>query len=115
MRTKLKNYLALLLVLFAQLSFAQQRTVSGTVTDNNGLPLPGVSIVVKGNATGTQTDLNGTYSIQAAPTDVLVYSFVGMLPKEMPATTTTVNAVLVEDAIVLEGVVVTAFGIKRNP
>src|SRR5690606_30975997 len=110
MRTKLKNYLALLLVLIAQVGFAQQRVVTGTVTDNSGFPLPGVTVVIKGNTMGTQTDMDGKFNIQAAPSDVLVFTFVGMAAREIPATNTTVNVVLTEDATMLESVVVTAFG-----
>lgn len=115
MRTKLKNYLALLLVLMAQVGFAQQRAVTGTVMDNSGFPLPGVTVVIKGNTLGTQTDMDGKFSIQAAVSDVLVFTFVGMTTREIPATNTTMNVVLAEDAMMLESVVVTAFGIKRNP
>lgn len=115
MRTKLKNYLALLLVLIAQVGLAQQRVVTGTVTDNTGFPLPGVTVVIKGNTMGTQTDMDGKFNIQAAPTDVLVFTFVGMTTREMPASSTTMNVTLTEDAMMLESVVVTAFGIKRNP
>lgn len=112
---RLTTYLALLFVLFALPGFAQQRTVTGTVTDSGNLPLPGASVVIKGTTNGTQTDMDGKFTISAAPTDVLVFSFIGMQNKEVPATSTTVNVTLTDSAVQLEGVVVTAFGIKRNP
>lgn len=115
MKSKLTNYLALLLVLIAQLSFAQERSVKGTVTDNSGLPLPGVSILVKGTSTGTQTDFDGKFTISASPSQTLVFSYVGMKTQEVKASTTTLTVKLADDAVELEGVVVTAFGIKRNP
>ncbi len=115
MKPRLTNYLALLFVLFVQIAFAQERTVTGTVSDNNGLPLPGVSILVKGTQTGTQTDFDGKFSIKAAPTQVLVISFIGMKTQEITASSTTLSVKLLDDAVELEGVVVTAFGIKRNP
>lgn len=115
MKSKLTNYLALLLVLIAQISFAQERTVTGTVTDNAGFPLPGVSILVKGTSKGTQTDFDGKFSIVASPTQVLIISYVGMKPQEVLAASTSLTVKLADDAVELEGVVITAFGIKRKP
>ena len=115
MKSKLTNYLALLLVLIAQLSFAQERSVTGTVTDNSGFPLPGVSILVKGTSTGTQSDFDGKFTISATPSQILVLSYVGMKTQEVKASSTTLTIKLADDAVELEGVVVTAFGIKRNP
>ncbi len=115
MKPRLTNYLALFFVLFVQLSFAQERTVTGTVSDNNGLPLPGVSVLIKGTQTGTQTDFDGKFSVKATPTQVLVISFIGMKTQEVTASKTTLTVKMLDDAVELEGVVVTAFGIKRNP
>lgn len=114
MKTKLRVLLTLAMALIMQISFAQQRTVTGTVVDEAGLPLPGVTILIKGMATGSQTDFDGKYSIQAAPTDILVFSFIGMQRREIPATTETINVTLQEEATMLEGVVVTAVGIRRE-
>ena len=106
----------LLLVLVAQISFAQERVVSGVVSDNAGLPLPGVSVLVKGTQNGTQTDFDGKYSIKATPSQVLVFSFIGMKTQEAKAGSAKINVKLESTAVELEGVVVTtAFGIKRNP
>ena len=66
MRTKFSGILTLILVLVVQLTFAQEKTISGTVTDNTGLPLPGVNIIIKGTTNGTQSDFDGNYSLQAA-------------------------------------------------
>lgn len=115
MKTKLRVLLTLLTALMMQISFAQQRTVSGTVKDDGGFPIPGVNVVVKGTTNGTQTDIDGKFNIQAAPTDVLVFSYIGMKTREMPAISSTLNISLSDEATQLEGVVVTAFGIKRNP
>ncbi|MDI1257307.1 MAG: SusC/RagA family TonB-linked outer membrane protein [Flavobacterium sp.] len=111
---KLTNYLALLFVLFVQLSFAQGRTVTGTVSDNSGLPLPGVTVSIKGTQNGTATDFDGKFSITATPTETLVFSFVGMKTQEVKATTATLTVKMLDDALELEGVVVTALGIKRE-
>ncbi len=51
--------------------------ISGTVTDQNSLPLPGVNVLIKGTTTGTQTDFDGNYSIEANASDVLVFSYIG--------------------------------------
>lgn len=64
MKTKLKWVVTLLLALVVQISFAQEKTVSGTVSDSSG-SLPGVSVLVKGTKTGTETDFNGKYTIKA--------------------------------------------------
>lgn len=114
MKAKLNVMLTLLAALMMQITFAQERTVSGTVVDDAGLPIPGVNVVIKGTTTGTQTDFDGKYQIQAAPTQVLVFSFVGMGTKEMPATSTSINVTLAMAATELEGVIVTAVGIRRE-
>ncbi len=114
MKFKLTNYLALLLVLFTQITFAQERTVTGTVTDISGLPLPGVSILLKGTSTGTQTDFDGKFSISASPTQFLVFSYVGMKEQEILASSAKLTIKLADDAVQLEGVVITALGIKRE-
>lgn len=114
MKTKLHVLLTLLFALTMQISFAQERTVSGTVTDQAGMPIPGVSILVKGTTTGTQTDFDGKFQIQATPEQTLVFSYIGMGTREMPASATTVNVTLEDQATELEGVVVTAVGIRRE-
>ena len=69
MKTKLKWVVTLLLALVVQISFAQEKTVSGTVSDSSG-SLPGVSVLVKGTKTGTETDFNGKYTIKAKTGDI---------------------------------------------
>ncbi|BFM42372.1 SusC/RagA family TonB-linked outer membrane protein [Flavobacterium sp. CFS9] len=116
MKLKFNGLLVLLLVLVAQLTFAQERAVSGTVSDNTGMPLPGVSVLIKGTKTGTQTDFDGKYSIKASSNQVLVFSYIGMKTQEVAATSSAINVKLLDGAAQqLESVVVTAFGIKRNP
>jgi hypothetical protein len=77
MRSKFKWILTLLIALSMQFSFAQQKTVSGVVSDSSG-PVPGVNVVVKGTKSGVQTNMDGRYSIKAKTGDDLVFSFVGM-------------------------------------
>lgn len=114
MKPKFNGFLVLLLVLFAQLTFAQERAVSGIVTDDAGMPLPGVSVLVKGTKTGTQTDFDGKYSIKATTSQVLVFSYIGMKSQEITASSSQINAKLSGDAQQLEGVVVTALGLSRE-
>ena len=72
-----KILIASLLLLFAQVSLAQKRTITGTVTDSSGTPLEGVSIKLKSKTGGMTTSRDGTFSIQAEPSDVLLISSVG--------------------------------------
>ena len=98
-----------------QLTFAQDKTITGNVTDDTGLPLPGVNIIVKGTATGTQSDFDGNYSIGASVGQTLVYSYVGFTQQEIAVTasTSTVNVQMVPGTE-LEEVLVVAQGIKRE-
>ena len=98
-----------------QISFAQERVVSGIVSDNAGLPLPGVSVLIKGTKSGTQTDFDGKYSIKATPSQTLIFSYIGMKNQEITATSAKINVKLSSSTVELEGVVVTALGIKRKP
>jgi TonB-linked SusC/RagA family outer membrane protein len=114
MKTRLRVLLTLLMALMMQISFAQQRSVSGTVTDEGGFPIPGVNVLIKGTATGTQTDIDGKFTLQAAPTDVLLFTYVGMQSKEVSASSTSLSVKMADTATELQGVVVTAAGIKRE-
>ena len=79
MRKKFYTYLSVVLMLMLSAGFvqAQDVQVSGTVLDETGVPLPGVSILLKGTTRGTTTDLDGKYSIAAPSSGVLVFSFIG--------------------------------------
>ncbi len=101
-------------ILSSQLFFAQERTVSGTVLDNAGMPLPGASVLVKGTKSGTQTDMDGKYSIKASSGQILVFTYIGMKTQEQAASSAVINIKLKDDSVELEGLVVTALGIKRS-
>ena len=114
MKTKFNGLLTLILALLVQISFAQEKTVTGKVSDASG-PLPGVTVIVKGTNTGTQTDFDGNYSINAATGAVLQYSYLGMQNIDKTVgTSNVINVVMTESAQALEEVVVTAVGISRN-
>ncbi|WP_421919083.1 SusC/RagA family TonB-linked outer membrane protein [Marinifilum sp.] len=94
---------------------AVQQTVTGTVTEESGMSLPGVSVIVKGTTIGTVTDVDGKFEIAADPSSVLVFSFVGMTTQEITVgSQTVINVVMVTDALQVDEVVVTALGIKRE-
>ncbi|WP_282081291.1 SusC/RagA family TonB-linked outer membrane protein [Aquimarina algiphila] len=116
MRTKFSGILTLLLAFVVQFTFAQEKTISGTVTDDKGLPLPGVNVVVKNTASGTQTDFDGNYTLQANRGAVLSFSYVGFDTKEVViGDGDSINIQLSASASELEEVVVTAQGIKAKP
>ena len=97
-------------------AYAQTHTVSGLVKDKEmGDPLVGVSVSVKGTKNATMTDLNGNYTIQTAPNDILVFKYVGMKDaEESVGNRKIINVLLVPNAESLGEVVVTAMGIKRQ-
>jgi TonB-dependent starch-binding outer membrane protein SusC len=96
-------------------SEAQQNQVSGRVTSTAGEPMPGVSVVIKGTTTGTVTGRDGSYSLSAAPADVLVFSFIGMKPQEIPVgNRTTINVAMEEETIGVEEVVVIGYGSRKK-
>jgi TonB-linked SusC/RagA family outer membrane protein len=114
MKTKFNGILTLLLALVVQISFAQEKTVTGTVSDNSGA-LPGVSVLIKGTTSGTETDFDGKYSITAKTGDVLSFSYLGYKTVEKTiGSSSTINVTMAEDANVLDEVVVTGLGIKRD-
>ena len=91
--------------------FAQEKTITGTVTDDKGLPLPGVNIIVKNTSNGTQTDFDGNYSISANKGAVLSYSYLGFQDKEIAVgDDNTINVEMSAEESVLELVVVTGQG-----
>lgn len=115
MKAKFSSILTLLLAFVVQISFAQGQTITGTVTDSDGLPLPGVNIVIKGTSTGVQTDFDGNYSIDTEQGSVLTYSFIGLKTVEFTVgSNTTIDVVMEADSAQLQEVVVTALGIKRE-
>lgn len=104
----------LVFVLTTQLFFAQERTISGIVSDGNG-PIPGANVVVKGTNNGVVSDLDGKYKIKAKTGDVLIFSYMGMKDNIIAVgTSTTINVKLEEVGKELEEVVVVAYGKAKN-
>ncbi len=115
MRTKFSGILTLILALVVQLTFAQQKTISGTVTDDTGLPLPGANVIVKGTNSGTQTDFDGNYTIAANVGQTLAYSYVGFVTKEVKVgAQNKIDVTMQPDAAALEEVVVTGYSTRNQ-
>ena len=113
MKTNLKKFLALSFMIMFQWGLAQT-SVSGTVSDSSGVPLPGATVVVAGTQNGVTTDFDGVYSISASEGDVLSVSYVGFITQNVTiGASASVNVTLVSDNT-LEEVVVTALGITRE-
>ena len=92
-----------------------QRNVSGNVSDESGVPLPGVNVVIKGTDTGTSTDFDGNYSINVSETDVLTFSFVGFIDKEIVvADADSFNIALEMGSDELEEIVLTGYGTTKR-
>ncbi|TNF42287.1 MAG: TonB-dependent receptor, partial [Bacteroidetes bacterium] len=110
--------LLMLCFFFVAVSFGAyaQKTVTGKVIDEGGLPLPGVSVVLKGTTTGTVTGIDGDFSIANVNNNAtLVFSFVGMTPQEvLVGTQTTFNITMVAEAIGLEEVVAIGYGTQKK-
>jgi TonB-dependent starch-binding outer membrane protein SusC len=112
-----KVWLCLALVFLSTMSlFAQNLRISGKVTDTSGSPLPGVSVVLKGTTSGTITDVNGIFLLSnLSENTVLVFSFVGMKPKEIAVSgKTTITVVLEEATIGIEEVVAVGYGVQKR-
>src|ERR1700754_5353120 len=116
-----KNYKLLLAILlpfiFIQTVAAQSVKISGVVTaKSDGLPLPGVSVAIKGTTNGVQTDVNGSFSISAKVNDVLRISYIGFTTLEIPVTKneTALKIILEGAANSLNEVVVTALNISKD-
>lgn len=115
MRSKFKWIFTLLVVFTMQLALAQEKTVTGVVSDDQG-PLPGANVMVKGTKNGVQTDIDGKYAIKAKTGDVLVVSFIGYT--DTPVTVGSSNVVNIKmktgEGEKLNEVVVTSQGIKKE-
>ena len=97
-------------------SSVQQSTITGKVTDSNGLPLPGVTVIIKGTTQGTVTDANGEYSLSnVMPNNVLQFSFVGMQTQEFViGNQSIINVTMIEAAIGIEEVVAIGYGTQKK-
>ncbi len=113
---RLLNYFFCLFIITG-ISTAQQLTISGTVTDLQNQQLPGVNVMIKGTTTGTQTDFDGKYKIQANVKDILVFSYLGFDTTEVKiteSTKTTIDVRLKESQAQLEEVIISSYRTTRG-
>ncbi|HEY9487929.1 MAG TPA: carboxypeptidase-like regulatory domain-containing protein, partial [Chryseosolibacter sp.] len=105
-----------LLLLFHVQGIAQNSVITGTVVAaSDNAPLPGVTVALKGQSSGTVTDASGKFFITAAPSDVLIFSFIGMETKEVSVgNSTTLNVTLQESMESLQEVVVVGYGEQKK-
>ena len=115
MKNKLKTIYTLFLVLLVQLVIAQEKTISGNVMDQKGIPMPSVNVSIKDTQSGTQTDFDGRYSLKANVGDVLIFSYIGM--KVLNRTVGVENVIDVKmenSAQSLDEVMVVAYGVSNK-
>jgi len=111
----LKMSILTLLLLTGTSIFAQNLTVTGTITDPDGVSMIGVNIVIKGTATGTVSDYEGIYRLNTAATDTLMFSYIGYLNEQIAVDgRTQINLSLTPDLKNLEEVVVVGYGIQKK-
>jgi TonB-linked SusC/RagA family outer membrane protein len=113
---KFMTFLAVILVLqLQQKVFAQERTITGIVLSEENNPMQSASVMIKGKRSGTQTDLNGNFSIKAEAGDILIVTAIGYTPQQMKiGNSLTVSVHLEKSNSKLDEVVVTAMDIKKN-
>lgn len=105
---------ALLFFCSSQLYAQQKRTITGTVTESNGDPVIGASVMVKGTSVGTSTNLDGQFTLSISEGNILVVSYLGFSTKEVPISGNVVNVVLEENATMLDELVVIGYGTARK-
>ena len=102
----------------SKIALQQQITVSGTIVDTKGVPIPGVSVVVKGTTKGITTDLDGRFTLVVeSSTSKLVISFVGMKTQEISipeGQNPVINIILEDDTVMLDDVIITAYGTYKK-
>lgn len=115
-RQGLRTFSALVCLLLMTTSlFAQEKTVTGTVTDSTNEPLIGASVVIQGTSNGTITDIDGKYSITASPDNVLEFSYVGMVKQDVKVGSQhVINVQLKEDSQMLAETVVIGYGSAKK-
>lgn len=112
---KLRTLILLLCALCPLATHAQEKTVSGTVSDIEGVPIPGVNIVIKGTASGTAADFDGNFSLNVEMGQTLVLSSIGFKTMEVPVTEADeYNVQMESDSALLDEVVVVGYGTQRK-
>jgi Ca-activated chloride channel homolog len=115
MKNKL-SVMAILVLGAIMIAFTQNRTITGKVVDSSGLPIAGVSVTIKGSTRGTITDQNGNYKIEVAPDNKIIqFSMIGFLTvSEKIGERSMISAIMREDSVALNEIVVTGYGAKKD-
>jgi len=114
MKTKFNQILTLFVALLVQVSFAQEKTISGIVSDESGA-LPGVSVIIEGTTKGVETDFDGKYAIMAGSGDVLVFQYLGYKTiKKTVGASNNINVTLEQGGEVLDEIVITGVAGATN-
>ena len=111
---KLYFFLSLIGMFTLSVGLAQQKSVSGTILDETGGPLPGATVLVDGTNRGVTTDFDGNFSIQASEGETLIVSYVGYADQSIPVGSQDSYSATLSPDNELEEVVVTASGIERK-
>ena len=112
--SQIRNGLMLIMFFFMTHLMAQE-TVNGTVVDPDGVPLPGVNVVIKGTNSGTSTDFDGNFTIDVSSSDVLEFSFVGFKNQDVQVgDSTSFNISMEEEASFLDEIIVTGYGTQTR-
>ena len=102
-------------LLLLNVALAQNVIIKGVVTDDAGLPIPSVNIVIKGTTNGVQTDANGNYSTSAPANGILVFTYLGFITQEVAIfNRTTINVTLTSSRNDLQQVVIVGYGTQRK-
>jgi TonB-linked SusC/RagA family outer membrane protein len=108
-------YVLVSLLLFGNLAFSQQQTITGVVKAPDGSTLPGVNVSIKGTTTGTVTDIDGRYTLPVQSGSVVLFSYIGYQPQEIKVTgSSAIDVTLQETSQELKEVVITALGVERK-
>ncbi len=96
-------------------AMAQEKTITGTVKDPSGMPIPGVNVVVKGTSIGTVTDVNGKFTIKASSDAIVTFSFVGYKPaEEIVGDRSVIEVTMQEELKEIDQVVVIGYGVQKK-
>ncbi len=115
-KTRMKAVLIAFMIAISFISYGQVTVISGVLTEEESRePVIGATITIKGTTKGTVTDIDGKYSFNASPDDVLVYSFIGMKPQEVTVgNQTVINVEMPMDFLNMEEVVVVGYGVQKK-
>ncbi|HEY5511029.1 MAG TPA: TonB-dependent receptor [Prolixibacteraceae bacterium] len=108
--------MVLLMVMLAGMAFAQQKTITGKITDESGAPVPGATVIIKGTSTGTVSDIDGNFSLGVPATaKILVFSFIGLKTQEISiGNQTNFSVKLANETVGIEEVVAIGYGVQKK-